>query len=123
MTLLPCQPSAIIDFIVQFAVRGLKEALARHPDSDAVIGQLIVLLQYESQSEASGLLWQLFQTIQKKRSFVCPSLLQYVTSIHIESSIIAAHVCNYYTILTVSILYKSPLTVCKMLAYWRRSHF
>ena len=51
MTLLPCQPSAIIDFIVRFAVRGLKEALARHPDSDAVIGQLIILLQYESQSE------------------------------------------------------------------------
>ena len=95
MTLLPCQPSAIIDFIVRFAVRGLKEALSRHPDNDTVIGQLIILLQYGSQPESSGLLWQLFQTIQKKQSFVCPSLLQYVTSIRIEISIIAAHVYNY----------------------------
>ena len=84
MTLLPCQPSDILDFIVQFAIKGLKEALANQPDDDTVIGQLIILLQYGG-PEANELLWQLFQTIQKKRSFVCTSLLQYVTGILIEA--------------------------------------
>ena len=104
VTLLPCQPSAIVDFVVQFAMRSLKEALTHHPDDDSIIGQLIILSQYGSQSEASGLLWQLFQTIQKKRSFVCTSLLQHVTSILNDISInvvcSVVHLYKYYTVVT-----------------------